>query len=65
MFYLLADASWALSYITDIDSEKIQTVIDHGCVPYLVDFLQLQEAAIVIPALRTVGNIVTGTDAQV
>lgn len=61
---MLADASWAISYVTDDDNEKIQAVIDAGCVPQLVKLLAVEENLVIVPALRSVGNIVTGTDSQ-
>lgn len=60
----LADACWALSYVTDDTNEKTQAVVDAGCVPKLVRLLDLNDVAIITPALRTVGNIVTGNDLQ-
>lgn len=60
-----ADASWAISYVTDDDNMKIQAVVDAGCVPHLVKLLDSNESAVIIPALRSVGNIVTGSDSQV
>lgn len=63
-FDLSADASWAISYVTDDENEKIQAVIDAGCVPHLVKLLEMEENLIIVPALRSVGNIVTGSDSQ-
>ena len=60
-----ADAAWAISYVTDEDGDRIQAVIDAGCVPSLVRLLDHNENSIVVPALRSVGNIVTGSDFQV
>lgn len=62
---VLIDISWALSYITDGDSDRIQLVIDNECVPFLVYLLNSKEVQIIVPALRSVGNIVTGSDFQV
>lgn len=59
-----ADACWAISYVTDDDNIKIQAVIDAGCVPHLVKLLALNEPAVIVPALRSVGNLVTGNDTQ-
>ncbi|XP_031617394.1 importin subunit alpha [Contarinia nasturtii] len=61
---ILTDAAWAISYVTDEDSDRIQAVIDTGCVPHLVKLLDHIENSIVVPALRSVGNIVTGNDHQ-
>ena len=61
---ILSDVCWALSYVTDDTTEKIQAVVDSGCVPRLVWLLSCDDPAIITPALRSVGNIVTGDDKQ-
>lgn len=61
---ILSDVCWALSYVTDDTTEKIQAVVDSGCIPRLVWLLGCDDASIVTPALRSVGNIVTGDDKQ-
>lgn len=60
----LADAAWAISYVTDDEGDRIEAVIEAGCVPSLVRLLAMEENVIIVPALRSVGNIVTGNDTQ-
>lgn len=62
---VVTDAAWAISYVTDDDNNKIQAVIDHGCVYPLVQLLDRDDASIIVPSLRSIGNIVTGNDQQV
>ncbi|KAL0927775.1 hypothetical protein M5K25_001983 [Dendrobium thyrsiflorum] len=61
---VLTDACWALSYLSDGTNDKIQSVIEAEVVPRLVELLFHPAPSVLIPALRTVGNIVTGDDIQ-
>ncbi|KAL6142552.1 hypothetical protein ACLB2K_060832 [Fragaria x ananassa] len=61
---VLTDACWALSYLSDGTNDKIQAVIESGVCPRLVELLLHPSPSVLIPALRTVGNIVTGDDMQ-
>ncbi|KAI3696640.1 hypothetical protein L6452_29080 [Arctium lappa] len=61
---VLTDACWALSYLSDGTNDKIQAVIDAGVCKRLVELLNHPSPSVLIPALRTIGNIVTGDDIQ-
>jgi len=64
---VLTDACWALSYLSDDTgphNQKIQAVIEAGVCPRLVELLMHKSPNVKTPALRTVGNIVTGDDKQ-
>lgn len=54
-----------MSYLTDGTNDKIQAVVDTGIVPRLVELLSSSKVTVLTPALRAVGNIVTGNDVQV
>lgn len=64
---VITDATWALSYISDDNgntNSKIQAVLDNGVVPRIVQCLNHHQTSVQVPALRCIGNIVTGDDKQ-
>lgn len=63
--YAIANACWALSYLTDGSNEKIQVIIEAGALKGILKYLEVDDTTILIPALRVVGNIVSGNDVQV
>ena len=56
------DILWAFSYISDM-SENIAHIVAHtGIVPKLIQFLNNPNLSSAIASLRTLGNILVGTD---
>jgi len=53
---VLVDACWALSYLSDGDANRVQSVIDSGVVPTLIRILDHPFLSILIPALRILGK---------
>lgn len=68
---VIGDAAWSLSFLSDDtgsshlpENHKIEMVLKSGVLDRLVALLSHPNPNIKIPALRTVGNIVTGTNFQ-
>ncbi|CAE7836601.1 unnamed protein product [Symbiodinium sp. CCMP2592] len=61
---VLTDALWTVSYVSDGTERYIQAVLDAGVCRRVVELLSHESPQVQTPALRTVGNIVTGSDTQ-
>eukprot|EP01107_Rhizomastix_libera_P015193 TRINITY_DN5463_c0_g1_i2.p1 TRINITY_DN5463_c0_g1~~TRINITY_DN5463_c0_g1_i2.p1 ORF type:complete len:322 (+),score=109.22 TRINITY_DN5463_c0_g1_i2:782-1747(+) len=57
------DALWALSHLTD-NEQSIETVSTSGLLPKMIAALSVPDHLLIIPALRALGNIVSGTNEQ-
>ena len=53
-----------MSYLSDGPNDRIQAVLDTGMLPRLVQLLSHPQATVQTPALRAIGNLVTGDDHQ-
>ncbi|KAF2074361.1 hypothetical protein CYY_004337 [Polysphondylium violaceum] len=61
---ILGDLCWTASYLCDGPNEKIQLLVNTGIVPRLVELLSAEPHCVYTPALRAIGNIVTGDASQ-
>lgn len=62
---VITDACWALSYISDGDDDlKINQILENGACQAAVRLLNHQTSSVQTPALRVIGNIVTGDEIQ-
>ncbi|CAK86092.1 unnamed protein product (macronuclear) [Paramecium tetraurelia] len=60
---MLIDACWSLSYLSQ-DENLIHILIKERVTQKLILLMQTENQKLVIPALRTVGNILTGNEEQ-
>lgn len=58
---IIADSCWAISYHSDSNRPKIQIVVDSGVVKRIVENLSEPSMALLVPSIRILGNISTGT----
>lgn len=61
---VLIDVCWALAHLSHTKDEQIQVIVESGVCRRLVELLLHSSTNIQAPALRSVGNIVTGDDVQ-
>jgi importin subunit alpha-2 len=61
---VVCDVCWASGYISDGAEERIDLVLKLGVLDRLVELASGNEMSLIAPALRCLGNIVTGDDNQ-
>ncbi|KAG7533879.1 Armadillo [Arabidopsis thaliana x Arabidopsis arenosa] len=61
---VLKHACLALCHLSDGSEDGIQSVIEAGFVPKLVQILQHPSPVVLVPALRTIGTIIAGNNHQ-
>ena len=58
---MVSDTCWALSYLTDSSTERIQAVIDSDVVPRLVQLLGSSEISCVVRLLLYTCGLIAAT----
>merc|ERR1719245_3016763 len=62
---VVTDACWAISYLSDASERHVQAVCESpDILARLVELVSSGERKFVFPALRPLGNILTGSDSQ-
>lgn len=61
---ILADCSWAISYHSDAKKNKISTLMDTNITPAVIRHISDSYLSLVVPSIRIIGNISTGTTVQ-
>ncbi len=61
---IIADCCWAISYNSDAKKGKIEILINAGIIPKIVNFITDPYLSLVVPCVRILGNVSTGTAAQ-
>ena len=61
---VLSHACWTAAFIADGPNIRIQKIVDGGLVNRLVELMLHPDRSVVTPALRAVGNVLTGDDVQ-
>jgi hypothetical protein len=61
---VISNICWIIVYLADANARRVQELLDLKLAPVLVNWLGHKDQDVVIPTLRAVGNILTGSDLQ-
>eukprot|EP00826_Nyctotherus_ovalis_P048825 TRINITY_DN5797_c0_g1_i10.p1 TRINITY_DN5797_c0_g1~~TRINITY_DN5797_c0_g1_i10.p1 ORF type:complete len:297 (+),score=93.00 TRINITY_DN5797_c0_g1_i10:897-1787(+) len=61
---VLANAAWALSYMTDGGGKKLEKIVETKVVPAAVSLLMHSDAQVALPCVRILASVTTGSDAE-
>jgi hypothetical protein len=59
---ILIDVCWALSYLSDSGEDALNSIIAYDIGRRLIELLGHHDVAIVVPCLRALGNVATGSE---
>lgn len=67
---IISNMCWSFYYYSNNDSEKdktdkIQACINRGIIPLMIEYLGSNNDSVIIPCVRTLGNITTGNNEQI
>jgi hypothetical protein len=61
---VICDSIWALSYLTFGEENQLQDVLDLKILDKIIQLMRHEDIRTSMPALRTVGNLMTGNEKQ-
>lgn len=61
---VVVDVLWAVTYFTDSGEDRITRILGTDIIPKVITYLSCGDPTKQMPALRAVGNILTGTNSQ-
>jgi importin subunit alpha-1 len=61
---VVSDALWGLCYLTESDESNIDALLADGVLARCVELLGHAELTVMMPALRVIGNIISGSELQ-
>ena len=61
---VLSDILWGLCCLTEARHNAIDDLVDSDILPLIVSFAQSKNFAIILPAIKILGNVIGGTDKQ-
>ena len=58
---ILIDVCWSLAYLSDGTIDRIEMIVKshHSVIPQLVELMESESVGVRVPALRTIGNLLT------
>ncbi|KAJ3424997.1 importin subunit alpha-4 [Anaeramoeba flamelloides] len=59
---ILSDVSWGLAFVAKVNQENINAIINNDCVPKLIKLLHHESREVQLPAIRTIGDMITGDE---